>query len=558
MLETLSAYIKEERTNLHTCGKQKMLERVKGIEQQRYEAWYQKAEAEWASANKAGQTAEGPAFDIVYVGSAAQRKKKLYEKQWKRQPYTKWKLCCEITWESALANCQGDFVLQMEDGDCMPDEALMRMAAALAEKSDVDFLYVDEDELTCLGKKQALPHFKPDFNEALLCSTNYIRYGFCVRRDLWEVCMKQLLAAGMASTAGWRYDFVLRCTEIAKTIHHIPQILYHHQRKNVAKEWRLAAKAWDQGVQSLNGHYERTGRPAQAEKHAWVGTWKTTFSWTEQPLVSIIIPSKDHAEDLNRCIDSIREKERDLNYEILIVENNSTDAETFANYRRLETLDSRIRVMNWSGEFNYSKINNDAVKEAKGEYLLFLNNDTEMIRPGSIREMLDQCQVPEVGIVGAKLIYGDTGIQHAGVVIGYSGIAGHTFITMPGAYIGYERRAVLTQDYSAVTAACMMTRRETFERAGRFSEDFKVAFNDIDYCLKVCENGERVVYAAEAQWFHYESKSRGYEDTDEKQKRFQGECERFQKRWRQMLDDGDPAYNPNLALNRADFARREL
>lgn len=446
----------------------------------------------------------------------------------------------------------GDYIIMVEPDDTLADHAIEAFSKVIMEKDWPDFVYADEDEQTAFAGVPVAPHFKPDYSIDLLRSYNYIRYGFAVKKDLWECCISEVDVA----KPGWRYDFVLRCTERAKKISHIPQILYHHQRKNCIAELRKAKQEWSAGVTYLKDHLHRMGIVAEVEKNRWVGTYRVTYSLEKEPLVSIIVPSKDHEADLNRCVKSILEKSDYSNFEIVIVENNSEWTSTFENYKYLRSLDQRIRVIVWEDAFNYAKINNWAVQEAKGDLLLFLNNDTDLIATDGIRKMVGHCLRDEVGVVGAKLYFEDRSIQHAGVVIGYGGVAGHAFITMPHDYVGYERRAVLTQNYSAVTAACMMTTRECFERVDGFRESFRVAFNDIDYCLKVREIGKTVVFEPGAEWFHFESKSRGYEDTEEKQARFAQECDRFRTIWRNVLENGDPYYNVNLSLERADFARK--
>lgn len=446
---------------------------------------------------------------------------------------------------------EGDYIIMVEPDDTLEDHAMEVFWEVIVKENWPDFIYADEDESSAFAGAPMSPHFKPDYSPDLLRSCNYIRYGFAVKRELWEMCIAEV----DVTKPGWRYDFVLRCVERSSKICHIPQILYHHQRKNVIAELQKASQEWSAGRSYLEEHLKRLGMKAIVEKNRWMGTYRVTYLLEKESLVSIIIPSKDHEADLNRCVKSILEKSDYFNFEIIIVENNSELASTFENYEYLKSLDKRIRIVVWGDSFNYAKINNFAVEHAKGDLLLFLNNDMELIAPNSIRKMVSHCLREEVGIVGSKLYFEDGSIQHAGVVIGYGGVAGHTFITMSHDYVGYERRAVLTQNYSAVTAACLMTTRESFERVGGFRESFCVAFNDIDYCLKVRETGKLVVFEPEAQWFHYESKSRGYENTPEKQARFARESEQFRELWKDVLEGGDPYYNTNLSLDRADFAR---
>jgi len=306
-------------------------------------------------------------------------------------------------------------------------------------------------------------------------------------------------------------------------------------------------------------HYERCKIPAESvEKGVDYGIYHTKFRIPGEPLVSVIIPNKDHAADLDLCIRSIIERATYRNLEFVVIENNSTESETFTYYEKLQKEFPQVRVVCWEREFNYSAINNFGAQFAAGDYLLFLNNDTEIVSPGLFEEMLGFCQRPEVGIVGARLLYQDDTIQHAGVVIGFGGIAGHTFIGLHEAENSYFHRAMCAQDYSAVTAACMMTKTEVFCQAGGFTEELAVAFNDIDYCMKVRALGKLVVYAPYAVMHHYESKSRGLEDTPEKVARFNREVAIFARRWPDILKNGDPYYNPNLTLRKSNFALRDL
>lgn len=314
--------------------------------------------------------------------------------------------------------------------------------------------------------------------------------------------------------------------------------------------------AFEAGKKAVEAHYKRIGIPATTEMGPFYGTYRTKYHWIEKPLVSIIIPNKDHIDDLNKCIESIENKSTYRNYEFVIVENNSCQ-ETFEYYRKLQKKNSKVKIVYYEGEFNYSAINNIGVKNASGEYLLLLNNDTEIINNDCISELLGYCMREDVGIVGAKLYYNDDTVQHGGVVVGFGGIAGHTFIGFDRSEPGYFGRLVCAQDYSAVTAACMMTKKTLYEKVGGLTEAFKVAFNDVDYCMKIRKLRKLVVFNPYAELYHYESKSRGMEDTPEKIKRFQGEIKLFEERWSEILKDGDPYYNCNLSLDRSDFGIKE-
>lgn len=255
---------------------------------------------------------------------------------------------------------------------------------------------------------------------------------------------------------------------------------------------------------------------------------------------------------MKKCLDSIREKTSYRNYEIIIVENNSEEPETFAFYKKIAG--EKIKIVTWEGEFNYSAINNFGVRHARGDYLLLLNNDVEIINGDWLTEMLSHCQRKEVGIVGAKLYYPDNTIQHAGIIIGIGGIAGSVFVGLPRAFSGYLHKASIQLDLSAVTAACMLVKRSVFEQVGGLEEKLKVAFNDVDFCLRVREKGYLVVYDPYAELYHYESKTRGAEDTKEKIRRFQTEIEYMRSHWIGLLKKGDPYYNCNLSLTKWDYS----
>ena len=256
--------------------------------------------------------------------------------------------------------------------------------------------------------------------------------------------------------------------------------------------------------------------------------------------------------DLQTCIRSITEQSDYENYEIIIIENNSTEEKTFEYYEQI--CNDKIRVVYWKKEFNYSAINNFGAKQAKGDYLLLLNNDMEVISRDWLTELLSTCQRKEVGAVGARLYYPDDTVQHAGIIIGIGGVAGSVFVGMKRGYTGYMHRAAIQQDLSAVTAACMMMKRSVFEEVGGLEEELKVAFNDVDLCLRIREKGHLIVYDPYVELYHYESKTRGAEDTKEKVRRFQGEIEYMRSHWIDILKNGDPAYNPNLSLKKWDYS----
>lgn len=455
---------------------------------------------------------------------------------------------------AALAMAEGDFIVLADHDDLMAPDALYEFAAAVEHDPSVDVLYSDEDKVSMDGRKYFEPHFKPDFNPDLLCSINYICHLFAVKREL------AAQAGGFLSEydGAQDLDFILRCTELAKNICHIPKILYHWRCHidSTAANPESKLYAFEAGRRAVEAHYKRLSIPARVENAEFYGMYHTIYEWREEPLVSILIPNKDHAKDLETCVNSIFEKSDYRNIELIIIENNSTEEETFRYYERLETEHENVHVVYYEGSFNYSKINNFGERAANGAYLLLLNNDTELIRPDCIRELLGFCMREDVGAVGAKLLYADETVQHAGVVVGFGGTAGHVFIGKSRYDTGYFGRLLCAQDYSAVTAACMMTKRSVYREVGGMTEELAVAFNDVDYCLKVRRAGKLVVYNPYAELYHYESKSRGYEDSPDKVERFQGEVEQLLNRWREIAEKGDPYYNPNLTLDASDFSLR--
>ena len=460
---------------------------------------------------------------------------------------------------AALALAKGDFVVLCDHDDILPPEALFSFAEAIVKEPETDCLYSDEDKLDMDGGSLFDPHFKPDFNPDLLCSVNYICHLFAVRKSLLDTVGQFDAAYDGAQD----YDFIFRVTEKARHIVHVPKVLYHWRchMNSTASNPESKLYAFEAGARAIRAHYERVYpecKIKEVKKGVDYGIYHTIFELTEEPLVSVIIPNKDHREDLDKAMRSLLEKGTYKNLEFIVVENNSTDPETFAYYEAIQKELPQVKVVYYEGGFNFSKINNFGVRYAKGEYLLFLNNDVELINPDTMRELLGYGMRRDVGAVGCRLLYEDDTIQHAGVVIGFGGIAGHTFIGLHEVQNSYFHRALTAQDYSAVTAACLLTKKELFRSVGGFTEELAVAFNDIDYCLKLRAAGKLVVYNPYALLHHYESKSRGLEDTPEKVERFNREVARFMKRWPEILEQGDPYYNPNLTLRKSNFALRDL
>ena len=451
---------------------------------------------------------------------------------------------------AAFRMAKGQFIGLLDHDDLLAPNALYEIALALEKNPEADVVYTDEDKVTTDLKEHFQPHLKPDFNLDLLRSNNYICHFFTVRREIVE------------KVGGFRkefdgaqdYDFIFRCAEEARKILHIPEILYHWRTHKESTADNPASKmyAFEAGKRAIEAHLKRTGTEGEVSHTPDLGFYRVKYPVKGEPLVSIIIPNKDEKESLEACLNSIWEKTTYKNYEIIVVENNSTSEEIFRYYKEISQ--KGVRLLRWKKEFNYSAINNYAAGKAKGEYLLFLNNDTEIITPEWIEEMLGFCQRKDTGIVGAKLYYGNNTIQHAGTVIGIGGIAGHMFVDMDRERSGYMHKASIIQDLSAVTAACMMVKRSIFEQVHGFEEELAVAFNDVDFCLRVRQLGYLVVYNPYVELYHYESKSRGTEDSKEKVRRFQSEIEFMRCRWEDLLKKGDPYYNKNLSLSKWNYS----
>lgn len=456
---------------------------------------------------------------------------------------------------AALAMAEGDYIGLLDHDDMLAVNALFKIAEALEKETDIDVIYTDEDKIRGGVQEHFQPHFKPDFNPDLLRANNYICHLFVVKRELLEV-----VGGFRKSFDGAQdYDFIFRCVENAGKIYHIPEILYHWRTHQASTADNPDSKmyAYEAGKRAIEGNLERCGLDGKVSFTKDYGFYRVKYPVQGRPLVSIIIPNKDEKDCLERCINSIIEKTTYNNFEILIVENNSITNEIFSYYKQLSKKEN-IRLLAWEKPFNYSAINNYAVKKARGDYLLFLNNDTEVIAPNWIEEMLGHCQRSETGVVGGKLYYPDGTIQHAGTIIGMGGIAGHMFVDMPGERTGYLHKASLQQNLSAVTAACMMVKREIFEMVLGFDEELSVAFNDVDFCLRVRQKGYLVVYDPYVELYHYESKSRGSEDSAEKVRRFQEEIEFMRCRWEKLLKEGDPYYNKNLSLTKWNYSLRPI
>ena len=446
----------------------------------------------------------------------------------------------------------GDYIALFDHDDLLHPSALYEVMKAICEQG-ADYIYTDEITFSEVPSDAHTTNFKPDFSPDTLRSYNYICHLSVFSREL-------LGRAGKFNSdfdGSQDYDMILRLTENAEKIVHIPEVLYYWRSHKASVAQNISAKPYTltAAKRALSAHLERLGLKGEVLDSSIPSVYRIKYEITGEPLISILIPNYNNADVLKVCLDSIREKSTYKNYEIIIIENNSNE-ETFAYYDTLKD-DPRIKVVVYhpEGGFNYPAINNFGAKYANGDYLLFLNNDVEIITPDWMEEMLMYCQRRDVGAVGAKLYYPDDTVQHAGVIIGLGGVAGHSHKNYPRNDIenGYQYRLKLVQNLSCCTAACLMMKKSLYEELDGFDESFAVAFNDVDLCMRIREKGYLIVFTPFAELYHYESKSRGTEDTPEKIARFNGEANRFKSRWAKQLLAGDPYYNPNLTLDREDF-----
>ena len=454
----------------------------------------------------------------------------------------------------ALELADGEYTALFDHDDVLELNALYEVVSSL-QKVHHDIVYTDEDKLNGKTLQYEDPNFKSDYNEDLLLSHNYITHFFVVKTNI----LREVGGFNSEYDGAQDYDVILKCVEKTNDIHHIAKILYHWRMHEGSTALNPESKmyCYIAGEKAIQHHLDRIGVKAKVEmrKKPYWGLYHVEYLLEEESFVSIVIPNYEHEDVLKTCIDSLYNVNTYKNFEIIIVENNSKKKSTFDYYEQVQAEHENVKVVTWEGtEFNFSAINNFGAKYAKGQYLLFLNNDTKVIAPEAIREMVGTCSRKNVGIVGAKLLYQDNTIQHAGVVIGFMGYARHIMNDIEGLKDpGYMMRAQVNCDYSAVTAACMMTKKSLFEELHGFDESFKVACNDIDYCLRVREKNDLVVFNSFAKFYHFESKSRGYENNLEKVNRFNREVEIWQDRWRDILVNGDPYYNVNFKIENEPF-----
>ena len=444
----------------------------------------------------------------------------------------------------ALKLATGDFIALLDHDDIIPKFALYEIVKTINENPDVDFIYTDEDKILEENEKRISPHFKQDYAIDTLRSYNYICHFSIFKKEL----MDKLGGFNSEFDGSQDYDLILRATEQAKHIVHIPKILYNWRISSTSVASGAAAKpyAYEAAKRAILASIERHGiHGAKVEDSRIIGLYKVTYPVKGEPKISIIIPNKDHKKDLKRCIKSIL-KSTYKNYEIIIVENNSKEKNIFKYYKKLEK-NPNIKIEKCEMSiFNYSKLNNYGASKANGEYFVFLNNDTKIITNNWLETIISNCQREEIGAIGAKLIYKNKRIQHAGVVLNLTGTAGHVNWNEKENNPGYFGRIMIQQNVSAVTGALLGVSKKNFDQVNGFDETFPIAYNDVDFCLKIQDIGKLITYNPYIEAYHYESQSRGYEDTEEKQKRLKKEENKLKKKWKKYFDVTDKYYSPNL------------
>ncbi|SFG04303.1 Glycosyltransferase, GT2 family [Lachnospiraceae bacterium C7] len=409
--------------------------------------------------------------------------------------------------------------------------------------------YTDSDFVAEVDGEHYAPDFKPDYSIDMLRSCNYIGEVFAISKTtLMNIETDKEL--GLETVESTLYSVILQSCENARVITHCPQVLVHN-----VYESEDIDKIFEEEKRILEKQLNRVEQPADVQINKQYKVFDLKYKLKEHPLVSILIPNKDQVETLARCIESIEKSTYD-NYEVIIIENNSTEEETFAYYEEVKK--KGIKVVVWKSIFNYSAINNFGASHAKGDYYVLLNNDIEITSPDWMERMLGNCMRPGIGIVGAHLYYPDKTVQHAGIVVGLGGVAQNLYPGLDGKVGGYHNRVFTQQNYSAITAAMFMVSKKIFQQVGGLEERLQVAFNDVDFCLKVAKAGYWNVYDPNVTALHYESKSRGKEDTPEKKLRFAGEIDYMRTKWKGILLEGDPFYNVNLSMARPDFALEGL
>lgn len=457
---------------------------------------------------------------------------------------------------AALEMATGEYIALLDHDDVLHPSVLFEYAKAVNEQ-DADYLYCDE--VTFKNKNiddMITLHFKPDYAPDNLRANNYICHFSAFKRSLLEG--EELFRTKFNGSQD--HDMILRLTDKAERIVHIPRILYYWRSHSASVASDISAKPYaiQAAKDAVADHLRRHGFEdfSIESTRAYEVIFRIRYKVLGEPLISILIPNKDHVDDLKRCITSIINKSTYSNYEIIVIENNSETKEIKEYYETLSQYGEKIKVVNYEGAFNYSLVNNFGASYAKGDYVLLLNNDTEVITADWMEEMLMYAQREDVGAVGAKLYYPDNTIQHAGIILkmGAHRTAGHCHYKRDKEFLGYMGRLCYAQDFSAVTGACLMVKKSLWDKLEGLDKKFEISLNDIDFCLRLRELGLLNIFTPFAELYHYESVSRGLDDSGEKAERYNRESELFRNKWKEVLDKGDPYFNPNFSLDKSDFA----
>lgn len=459
---------------------------------------------------------------------------------------------------ACLSMASGNYIALFDHDDVLHPSVLYEYMKAICEKG-ADYIYCDEATFKGSGTIDDMItlHFKPDYAPDNLRANNYICHFSAFARKLLDGT--QLFRSEFDGSQD--HDMILRLTSRANCVVHVPKLLYYWRSHegSVASDINAKSYAIEAARGAVAAHLASQGFKnfEITSTKAFETIFQIKYEILGNPKVSVVIPNRDHLEDLSRCISSIVERSTYDNYEIIVIENNSSRDEVFAYYRKIQE-NPAIRVITYEGEFNYSRINNLGVAQAKGEYVLLLNNDTAVITPDWIEELLMYAQRSDVGAVGAKLYYEDRTIQHAGVVLGLGAhrTAGHSHYRVSSQNLGYMGRLCYAQNVMAVTGACLMMQKALYEELGGLDETFAVALNDVDLCIRAWKAGRVNVFTPFAELYHYESASRGTDLEGANAERYEKESALFRERWKELLEQGDPYYNPNFSLDRSDFALR--
>ena len=447
------------------------------------------------------------------------------------------------TTNDALKMAKGEFVGLIDDDDLLTKDALYEVVKVLNQDKKIDMIYSDEDKLDLHGN-YCDPHFKPDFSPDTLLSLNYICHFTVIRKKLVD----EVGGFEVGLEGSQDHDLFLKVTEKTKNIYHIPKILYHWRMVEGSTSMSIDNKSYatDKGKIAIENALKRRKIKGHVEKDKVSTYYRVVYEYDKEPLISIIIPTRDYVDILKTCVDSIYEKTTYENFEIIIANNDSKEKETLDFFKEYKKKYKNFKVVDCIMEFNYSRINNIAVSKAKGEYIVLLNNDTEVITPEWLSIMVGYAMQKHIGAVGPKLLYPDYTVQHAGVILGLGGVASHAYIGTERNDLGMYGRLRVPYDYSANTAACLMVNKKKFLEVGGLEEDLKVAYNDIDFNIKLLEKGYYNIFLPQVELIHYESKSRGLDTTSEKYKRFLVESKYMYDKWGDTLLN-DKFYNPNFS-----------